>query len=242
MQFYFVLVEPAVPENVGSAARALKTMGFRHLRLVNPCDYLGEKGRLLAFRSEEILERAKVYENLHDATADLDFIIATTARRRSLSHDYRRPEELSGLLLKKKSMIRKVGVVFGPEERGLSNEELNRCDLITSVPMKNHYPSLNLAQAVMVYAYSLSSLTLRPKRPLRTPRPDRTTYRVFRQKMEELFDSVGLKKDSFVVRRLLEKIGILHADEVKLIHTVRRAIWRKMVTSDSSLNSVKLKT
>ena len=228
VQFHFILVQPAVPENVGSAARALKTMGFRQMRLVNPCDYLSDKGRLLAFKSEEILERAKVYPTLNKATSDLDFIIATTARRRSLDHDYHSPEDLIPFLVKKKSLIRKVGIVFGPEERGLSNEELNLCDLVSSVPMRRPYPSLNLAQAVMVFAYTLSPLSLKPKRIARVPRPDLPTYRVFREKLEELFDTVGLKKDSFVARRLLEKIGILDADEVKLIHTVRRTVMRKL--------------
>ena len=82
MNISFILVEPAVPENIGAAARAIKTMGFNDLRLVNPCDHLDMRAKMLAHASHEILENAKIFTNLSDAIADLDFTIATSAKQR----------------------------------------------------------------------------------------------------------------------------------------------------------------
>ncbi len=78
----FILVEPQLPENIGAAARALKTMGFQHLRLVRPVEHLSERALWVAHGSQELLKAAQLYDALEEAVADLDFCIGTTVRPR----------------------------------------------------------------------------------------------------------------------------------------------------------------
>jgi tRNA/rRNA methyltransferase len=81
MQIFFILVEPAVQENVGAAARAIKTMGFSRLILVNPCDYLSGPARWLAHGSGEILDNAQVFPSLKEAIVNFDFVVGTSAKK-----------------------------------------------------------------------------------------------------------------------------------------------------------------
>jgi TrmH family RNA methyltransferase len=153
---YFILVEPQTPGNVGSAARAIKTMGFRNLWLINPCDHLSIDARKLAHGAEEILEQARIFENLSDALADMHFSIATTNRLREYRMPAFTPEEAAQRVAQIAPQ-HKVAVVFGREQSGLTNEELRCCHAISTVPAAVTHPSLNLAQAVMIYAYAFFS-------------------------------------------------------------------------------------
>lgn len=157
MELVFVLVEPARPENVGAAARALKTMGFAKLRLVNPCD-LSREARWVAHESTELLDQAQQYPSLQAALADVDFSIASSARRRLDHDDYLSPAECRSALAGKVASVRRAALVFGRESSGLTGAELALCDAATTVPLAVAQPSLNLAQAVMLYAWELSAL------------------------------------------------------------------------------------
>lgn len=168
-ELYFILVEPAVSGNVGAAARAIKTMGFRQLRLVNPCDHLSREARMLAHASGEILETAGIYPDLGSALADIDLSIATTAKPRDARVTLHPNHELPGLIRSKGETVRRTGIVFGREESGLSNDEIRMCDLASAIPLKQSYPSLNLAQAVMIYAYTLAELSPAEKTGKDTP-------------------------------------------------------------------------
>lgn len=108
MEVVFILVEPAVPENVGSAARAMKTMGFEKMRLVNPCDHLCLEARKLAHGSHDILQNAMVYAHFKDAIADVDFIVGTTAKRRSARHDFYEPHKIQEILFRKKMLYNEL--------------------------------------------------------------------------------------------------------------------------------------
>ncbi len=151
---YFVLVEPQTPGNVGAAARAIKTMGFSHLRLINPCDYLSPQARWMAHASEDVLEQAEVFTDLPGALQDIHFAVATTQREREFHFPYFTARELAAELTPM-SNHHKVAIVFGREQSGLTNEELRLCHAISTIPAAVSHPSLNLAQAVMVYAYEL---------------------------------------------------------------------------------------
>ncbi|MEE4251758.1 MAG: tRNA/rRNA methyltransferase [Alcanivoracaceae bacterium] len=157
MELVFVLVEPARPENVGAAARALKTMGFSRLRLVNSCD-LSREARWVAHESAELLDQAQHYTSLAEALTDVDFSIASSARRRLDHDDYLTPKECRSALIGKGTSVVRAAIVFGRESSGLTGEELALCDSATSIPIAMPQPSLNLAQAVMLYAWELSGL------------------------------------------------------------------------------------
>ena len=161
MEFYFILVEPSVPGNIGSAARAIKIMGFRHLWLVKPCDHLDKEAIKMAHGSTDILKTARIFESLQEALSNIDLVIGTSAKKRTAHEDYIDCSLLPEIILKKGNSIDSSAIVFGREESGLTNDELKKCDIVTHIPMITEYPSANLAQAVMIYAYILSGLVMK---------------------------------------------------------------------------------
>lgn len=148
-----VLVEPAGPLNVGSVARVMKNMGLERLVLVSPrCDPQDEGARRMAVHGRDILERAQQVSSLPEALIGCQRAIATTARPRTLGTALESPREVLPWLLEENCP---AALIFGPEDRGLSNEELNYAQRFLSIPANPAYPSLNLAQAVAVCAYEL---------------------------------------------------------------------------------------
>ncbi|MEG4516622.1 MULTISPECIES: RNA methyltransferase [unclassified Microcoleus] len=147
-----VLVEPAGPLNVGSVARVMKNMGLHQLVLVNPqCDHLGEEARLMAVRAADILETAKVVESLPAALVGCVRAIATTGDDcRSLPTQLEDPADALPWLLEAPSAL-----IFGREDCGLTNAELNRAQRLIRIPSSDAYTSLNLAQAVAICCYEL---------------------------------------------------------------------------------------
>ncbi len=156
--FCFILYKPAVPGNIGAAARAMKTMGFTELRLVDPANHLADEARMMAHGSLDILENSKVYPTYEAAVADIDFIVCTTAKKKSAKVDYIPSGRLQAFLAEKIPVTRRIGIVFGTEESGLPNSILLHANSGVTIPMATSHPSLNLAQSVMVIAYELSGL------------------------------------------------------------------------------------
>lgn len=151
---HFILVEPQHPGNIGAAARAIKTMGFSKLLLVNPCDYDVPEAIWMAHAAEDILENLAVFETLPEALIEIHFAVATTQRVRGYHFPYYTPPELSQKIIPL-SQEHNIALVFGREKSGLTNAELRCCHAISTIPAAVNHPSLNLAQAVMLYAYEL---------------------------------------------------------------------------------------
>jgi TrmH family RNA methyltransferase len=151
---YFILVEPQTPGNIGASARALKTMGFKNLLLVNPCEINSSEARWMAHASEDILEKAVLHANLEEALSDKHFVAAATQRERSSHLPYFNPRQLAERIISI-STSHKIAIVFGRETSGLTNDELSLCHAVTTIPAHTRHPSLNLAQAVMLYTYEL---------------------------------------------------------------------------------------
>lgn len=148
-----ILVEPAGALNVGSVARAMKNMGLQHLILVNPhCDRLGEEARLMAVHASDVLEQSQEVPTLSEALTGCHRAIATTARPRSLESPLETPRQALPWLIDPEQP---TALIFGPEDRGLSNEELNYAHRFVSIPANPDYSALNLAQSVAVCAYEL---------------------------------------------------------------------------------------
>ncbi len=165
MHLSIVLVAPARAENIGAAACAMKTMGFTDLRIVDSTAHLEPAARWVAHGSGDILDNITTYATLADALHDISFTVATTARSRAKFHYYATPAELVPMLSEKSQWLDKAALVFGREDSGLTNEELELADVLTGAPMVADYPSLNLGQAVMVYCYQLASLIQIPQPP-----------------------------------------------------------------------------
>jgi len=157
-----ILVEPEFQGNIGSAARALKTMGLSQLWVVNPaCEPRGEEAVRLAHNSNDVLQQVRIVDRLEEALAETSFSIATTRRVRRQQSPYFNPEE-AGRLVVERGTGGPVAVVFGRESSGLTNPELEMCSVQSTIAAATENQSLNLAQAVMVYTYSIYQASLMP--------------------------------------------------------------------------------
>ncbi len=153
-----VLVEPAGALNIGSIARVMKNMGLCQLVLVNPhCDHLGDEARQMAVHAQDVLDLAKVVGTLPEGLVGCRGAIATTARTRTLSTPLEHPRIALPWLVEL-AQQGPVALIFGPEDRGLNNIELNYAQRFLSIPANPAYPSLNLAQAVAICCYELYQL------------------------------------------------------------------------------------
>ncbi len=150
----FVLVETSRPGNIGSAARAMKTMGFADLVLVNPRDpsaLQDEEAIALASGATDVLAGAKIVGSLDEALAGCNFSVALSARPREFSPPLFEPRALAQQLAADPGL--RAALVFGNERFGLSNDQVGKCSALVSVPANPDYSSLNLSQAVQVLAY-----------------------------------------------------------------------------------------
>lgn len=152
---YFILVEPKEAGNIGASARALKNMGFKKLELVNPADFQNDEAKSMACRGKDILEKATVYSGFIEAIKDKQLVIGTTRRfgkKRGLFF----PLKEGTKRIIKAARKNKVAILFGREKNGLTNQEVEECGFLVTIPSSPLFPSLNLAQSVMLVAYELS--------------------------------------------------------------------------------------
>lgn len=221
-QIIFILVSPQREENVGASARAMKTMGFENLRLVAPhCDYLGQKSRATAHGSVDILEKAKVFETLQDSLFDISLAIASAAKKRNKTPSYQLVEDLPKIISSKGNTLRNVAIIFGGEESGLSNKELKLCDIVSTIPMRRKYPSLNLGQAVMVYATYLSKLNFSvAKRKTIKSSPDE--LKIVKHKADQILQDIQMDKQEIIYSRIMERLMLLEKDDINLFHSFCR--------------------
>jgi tRNA/rRNA methyltransferase len=216
---YFILVKPAVPENIGAAARAVHNMGFRFLRLVSPCNHLQERAQWMAHGARAVLKNARVYPALDRAVRDMDFLVGTTARRRHILKASHFPiDDLPGILRKKPSHVRKLGLVFGCEKHGLSNSDIALCDVMTFVPMAQVFPSLNLAQAVMVYAYEIHRFMRGRKAAPQAKAGPKGQYKALKKRVHLLFGRIGIQPQSLFYKKMVMRLALLGQRDVRLAH------------------------
>ncbi|MDO9548372.1 MAG: tRNA/rRNA methyltransferase [Candidatus Marinimicrobia bacterium] len=219
MTISFILVQPSTPENIGAAARAMKTMGFADLRLVDPGDHLGDRARWMAHSSEDILENSKVFTNLENAIKDIDFLIGTSSKKRSVKQDNYPIRGIPQLLNDKGSSIRSVGILFGTEDRGLSNEHIAHCDILSHIPLKQSQPSLNMAQSVMVYAYELSPLN-QIKIRRKPQKVNEASYRSVKENIAEFLNRLNLHSRLSLKNRIMERLAALSEKDIHLIQSI----------------------
>jgi len=230
MQIHFVLVEPARAENVGAAARAMKTMGFDSLRLVNSELHRAEQSHWVAHGSQEILHQARSFASLPEALVDMDLVVATTARERGRFHYQLDPQQLKQQLADKGSSHHQVALLFGREESGLSNEEIALADLICYLPLAVSYPSLNLAQAVMLFAYELSRSRLEEQGPAGeavTP-AGAGQVRHLKQRLSRMLLALGVKPEENLFLWLNQRIPMLPQRDVSMLHSLSQYLEKRL--------------
>lgn len=204
MNLAVVLVSPKTPGNIGAAARAMLNMGARDLRIVAPrCDVLDSQAVAMAVHAAELLRSARIYPTLREALADRDVSVGTSARIRADLPAPRHPAQVRPLVRAASA----PALVFGPEETGLVNSDLEQCQVTVRVPTGD-YASLNLAQAVLLVCYEF--LQAQDE----APTYDRKT--ATREEMEALY---GHLHDT------MRLIG--YTDAVRARHTLR--LWRALL-------------
>jgi tRNA/rRNA methyltransferase len=207
-----ILVRPRFPENIGSVARAMKNMRIHRLIVVDGCSPLHMNAYKLASGAEEILERAEECLTLSEAISGVGCVVGTTSRTGKERIPLLTPKELAIKLISI-SQENSIGLVFGSEKEGLTNEDLSLCQLYTRIPSSESFPSLNLAQAVMVLCYEFfqsSAATLK-----------RSTKMASSEQAEKMF--------AHMERTLLD-IGFLEPDNPKrIMRTLRRLFGRSQM-------------
>ncbi|HDR2315908.1 tRNA/rRNA methyltransferase [Enterobacter asburiae] len=226
MHLSIVLVAPARAENIGAAARAMKTMGFTDLRIVDSAAHLEPAARWVAHGSGDILDNITTYATLADALHDISFTVATTARSRAKFHYYATPAELVPMLSEKNQWLDKAALVFGREDSGLTNEELELADVLTGAPMVTDYPSLNLGQAVMVYCYQLASLIQIPQPPAEGANENQLA--ALRARVEQLLSQLGVADDQKMADWLQQRLGRLEQRDTAMLHRLLHDIEKKL--------------
>lgn len=155
-----VLVNTSHPGNIGSAARAMKTMGLSELYLVSPVEkFPHPKAVEMASGAADILDNAVVVQTLEEAIADCTLVVGTSARMRTVPWPLLLPREMAEKV-KQEAPESQVAIIFGREQSGLTNEELQYCHVHVQIPASPDYSSLNIAAAVQVIAYELRMASL----------------------------------------------------------------------------------
>ena len=153
-QPYFVLVRPQMGENIGASARAMWNFGLEQMRVVAPRDgWPSTRAVAMASGAGRLLDAAQHFDGVSQAVGDTSFVFATTARGRGLTKPILAPEEAMRQAAEKIAQGQKVAVLFGPERAGLEKEDIAGANALISVPVNPDFPSLNLAQCVLLMAY-----------------------------------------------------------------------------------------
>jgi tRNA/rRNA methyltransferase len=229
-----VLARPSHPANIGSAARAMKTMGFGDLRIVAPRRFPDPEAMTLASGATDVLERARVSPTLEEALGDVVLAAGFSSRGRDLSHP---PLALRDAAPQIVAAAREgpVALVFGNETFGLTNEELGRCQLLVAIPANPEYASLNLAAAVQVACYEVATAARAhavPEAPERTPATVEEIEALHAHLESSMVESGFL--DPAQPKRLMERMRRLFAraglerEEVRFLRGMLAAFEKKM--------------
>lgn len=231
-----ILFQPKYPENVGSTARACLNMGVENLILVQPRDFDMDKARPLATaHAKHILENARIVESLPEAVEGFTAVYGTTARTGGWRKGIMNPTTMAGAVDERLRSGGKVAIVFGPEDRGLTNDETSICTGLMTIPTNRKGTSLNLAQAVVIVLYECFKRSLdKPFVPDGPPeeRPTNMAEQeaLFVNLQETLLAINYLKKDNpdywmLPVRRFFSKINLRRNEFNLLMGVCRQVQW-----------------
>ncbi len=228
-----VLVGPLYGGNVGSICRAMANMGLSHLTLVAPAPTLNfAEARMMAVAADYILEARRETATLEEAVADCSLVMGTTARIGLYRQHAKTPREWAPQILES-AQANPVALVFGRENSGLTNEEIAVCTNMIQIPSSPQYPSLNLAQAVMVCCYELY-LAAAVHEPLQEKTPECSTrareqmFRMWREMLLEIGFMEEEKADHMMlgIRRIFSRAPLTEDDVRILMGIARQTMWK----------------
>ena len=177
----------------------------------------------------------KPFNSLSSAVADCDFVIGTSAKARHHRETLYPPAQLKQLLYERANNLNKIAIVFGCEAAGLSNKELTCCDILTSIPLAISYPSLNLSQAVMLYAYELSSQQFKNNQvnkpqtanATQSKRASPASLHLLQNKLRQHFSALDIQSTDKVYHWAIEKIATLNNRELGFLHFISDKLNKK---------------
>ena len=188
-----ILFEPREPGNIGSVARVVKGMGLSQLYLVNPVPFQDvDAAWYMAHGAKDILENCRVVPELKDALDSIQYLVGTTHRRRDVRLPQPVPARDAAQTIATISQNKKVALLFGREDFGLSTDQMSLCQLTASVPMATKNPSLNLAQAVQIFAYEVFVASLDAYPPSELDYAEVNDLEAFYGRVTRLLDKVGM--------------------------------------------------
>ena len=149
---YFILVRPQMGENIGSVARAIKNFNIKHLRIVNPrCKWPSQKALATSVGAKDVLKSAKIFDSVKKSIRDLDIIFASSSRIRKINKKIISVYNLNTKIKKGK----KIGILFGPEGSGLSNDEISCANYLVKIPTNKKFSSLNLSHSAIIFCFEI---------------------------------------------------------------------------------------
>ena len=220
-----IMVRPQLGENIGMAARAMLNCGLSALRLVAPRDgWPNDKAVRAASGADVVLENAEVFDTVAEAVADLEHVVATTARNRELSQRILTARRAAVEIRDWIGQGLKVGLMFGPERTGLENDDIVHADTALTIPLNPQFSSLNVAQAVLLVAYewAASGDTTPPERM-----SDHATRPANKEEMQNLFEHL---------ERALDQSGFLRHKDMRpgMVLNLRALLQRANMTEQEA--------
>ena len=225
-----VLDEPLNVVNIASVIRGMKNMGLSRLRLVRPVDFDTHRIQGIAHRSADIIAGTELHDTLEGAIADGEWVVGTSARPRTANRNYVRPREVAPTIVER-ATEGPVCILFGREDRGLTNEAMDLCHAVSIIPTAPEYWSLNLAQAFLVTAYEIFLAAGGAEGAL--PRGRRTTEPATGEDLESMYAALrgglsrihffkGARQPEAVLRILRTVLGRADMDvrEARLVQAI----------------------
>ncbi len=237
-----VLVEPAGAGNIGSVARVMHNTGLKRLVLVNPVEFLNDEGFSMACNAGELLLKAKVCTTLEEAVKDANLLIGSTRRKGKLRNPH---FSLTDIVPKinEHSLKSNVALIFGRENHGLNNEELELCDMLFEIPAHEDNPSLNLSHAVFAVTYALFMEQV-PKGEAIELAPRDEVLKLFIH-LEATLEAIGYGTDGSEYllesimhnfKRLLGRTGLMQK-EVNMLRGILTNIEKRVEEPDDVITS-----
>jgi tRNA/rRNA methyltransferase len=156
-KFGFILVKPQLGENIGACARSLKNFGFFKLNIVSPKQaWPNNKAKATSVGAYDVIQKAKIFTNTHDAISDFDIVISLSARKRDINKRHISINQFLKIIKLKKNT--KFGFMFGPEASGLSNDDLSLSTYVMQIPTSKKFKSLNLSHSLSIICYEVFKL------------------------------------------------------------------------------------
>lgn len=236
LRIEILLLEPQEGGNLGSICRGLKTLGFPPPTLIAAPEGIerSPEARRLAHGAREYLQKIERYDAMEEIADSYDLLVGTTARRRRTVLEYVDLRDVAPLLRKKGDSLGKVALLFGSEASGLPSVALKSCDMVSTIPLRTSYPSLNLAQAVLIYAYELAPLlgngergdaqerSTTGKTRVAAQAQESPVYRALTGRVERILSGRGVNEP--LIGRVKERLAHVEEGDLALIHSILNAL------------------